>query len=81
MAYQKISVSLDPELIDFLDQQGQNRSQVIAELLWERKKALYLQELSEAYAAQANDAEFQQEAEAWDVAVGDGLNAEEEAIV
>lgn len=82
MAYQKISVSLDPELIDFLDQQDKNRSQVIAELLWEKKKTLYLQELGEAYAAQASDTEFQDESEAWDVTVGDGLNAEaEEALV
>lgn len=81
MAYTKISVSLDPELISFLDEQGDNRSQVISDLIWEKKKALYLQELAEAYAAQANDAEFQDEAEAWDVTVGDGLNAEQETTV
>ena len=81
MAHTKISVSLDPELISFLDEQGENRSQIISDLLWEKKKALYLQELGEAYAAQANDSEFQDEVETWDVTVGDGLNAEQEALV
>jgi len=40
-----------------------------------RNKGFFFQELADAYEEQSNDPEFKKEVAAWDVAVGDGLNA------
>ena len=39
------------------------------------KRRIFMQELEEAYTQQANDPDFKQEISAWDITVGDGLNA------
>ena len=72
----KIAVSLDEELIAFLDEQAPNRSEYLNSLLVEqRSKALKAQMIA-ALRADEEDAEYQAEIAAWDVVVGDGLDAE-----
>lgn len=71
----KVSITLDDEVLDFVDRLASNRSSFINDVLWQEKRRIFMKELEDAYKAQANDPEFQEEISAWDVVVGDGLNA------
>ena len=71
----KVSITLDDEVLEFVDQLASNRSSFINNVLWQEKKRIFMKELEDAYKDQANDPEFQEEISVWDVAVGDGLNA------
>lgn len=71
----KVSITLDDEILDFVDRLASNRSSFINEILWKEKKRIMMEELENAYQEQANDPDFQEEISVWDVAVGDGLNA------
>jgi len=71
----KVSITLDDEVLDFVDQLARNRSSFINEVLWQEKRRIFMKELEEAYKDQANDPELQQEISVWDVTAGDGLNA------
>ena len=71
----KVSITLDDEIVDFIDQLASNRSSFINDILWQEKRRIFMKELEDAYKDQANDLELQQEISVWDVTVGDGLNA------
>jgi predicted transcriptional regulator len=71
----KVSITLDDEVLNFVDQLARNRSSFINEVLWKEKRRIFMKELEDAYKEQANDPEFQKEISVWDVTVGDGLNA------
>ena len=71
----KVSITLDDEVLDFVDRLASNRSSFINEVLWQEKRKVFMKELEDAYTDQANDPEFQEEISAWDITVGDGLNA------
>ncbi len=70
----KVSITLDDEILNFVDELTSDRSSFINEVLWKEKKRIFRQELEDAYTEQANDPDFQQEISVWDVTVGDGLN-------
>lgn len=71
----KVSITLDDEVLDFVDQISANRSSFINDVLLKEKRRIFMQELADAYRDQDNDPQFHQEAAVWDVTVGDGLNA------
>ncbi len=71
----KVSITLDDEVLDFVDRLASNRSRFINDVLWQEKKRVFMKELEDAYKDQANDPESQEEISVWDIAVGDGLNA------
>jgi metal-responsive CopG/Arc/MetJ family transcriptional regulator len=71
----KVSITLDEEILEFVDRSSQNRSQFINQILSKEKKRQFLQELEDAYIELANDPEYQAEIELWDVTVGDGIDA------
>jgi len=71
----KVSITLDDEVLDFVDRLAGNRSSFINDVLWKEKQRILQKELEDAYTDQANDPEFQEEVSVWDTAVGDGLNA------
>jgi metal-responsive CopG/Arc/MetJ family transcriptional regulator len=71
----KVSITLDDEILNFVDQRSNNRSSFINRILWEEKKRIFLQDLANAYEEQAKDLEFFEEIAAWDTTVGDGLGA------
>ena len=71
----KVSITLDDEVLDFVDRLASNRSSFINDVLWQEKRKVFMKELEDAYTDQANDPEFQEEISAWDITVGDGLNA------
>jgi hypothetical protein len=70
----KVSITLDDEILIFVDQFTTNRSSFINELLIKERNNLLLKELAEAYQEQSNDPEFQAEMAVWDSVVGDGLH-------
>ncbi|MCY7336052.1 MAG: hypothetical protein LH613_07525 [Chamaesiphon sp.] len=71
----KVSITLDEEVLEFVDRSSQNRSQFINEILSKAKKLQLLKELEDAYTELANDPEYQAEIELWDITVGDGIDA------
>jgi hypothetical protein len=71
----KVSITLDDEVLTFVDRLASNRSSFINDILRKEKKRLFMKELEDAYKEQMNDQDFQEEISVWDVTVGDGLNA------
>jgi len=71
----KVSITLDDEVLSFVDRLASNRSSFINDILRKEKKRLFMKELEDAYKEQMNDQDFQEEISVWDVTVGDGLNA------
>ena len=71
----KVSITLDDEVLDFVDRLASNRSRFINDVLWQEKRRIFMKELEDAYKDQENDPESQEEISVWDIAVGDGLNA------
>ncbi len=71
----KVSITLDDEVLDFVDRLASNRSSFINDVLWQEKIRVFMKELEDAYKDQANDPEMQAEISVWDIVVGDGLNA------
>jgi hypothetical protein len=72
----KVSITLDEEVLDFVDRSSQNRSQFINEILAKENKRRLLQEIENAYTELANSPEYQAEIDLWDIAVGDGIDTE-----
>jgi metal-responsive CopG/Arc/MetJ family transcriptional regulator len=71
----KVSITLDEDVLEFVDRSSQNRSQFINEILSQAKKSQLLKELADAYTELAEDPEYQAEIKLWDVTVGDGIDA------
>ncbi|WP_309742579.1 hypothetical protein [Chamaesiphon sp. OTE_20_metabat_361] len=71
----KVSITLDEDVLEFVDRSSQNRSQFINEILSQAKKNKLLQELADAYTELAGDPEYQAESKLWDVTGGDGIDA------
>jgi hypothetical protein len=72
----KITVTLDREVIDFLDAEGQgNRSESINRLLLEHRRQIIEQQTILALQADLADSEYQAELADWDAVVGDGIDA------
>ena len=71
----KVSITLDDQVLIFIDRLAGNRSSFINDILWKEKERIFVQELEDAYKAQANDPIFQEESSLWDVTAEDGLNA------
>ena len=71
----KVSITLDDEVLTFVDRLASNRSSFINDILWKEKQRIFMKELEDAYKEQMNDQDFQEEISVWDVTVGDGINA------
>jgi metal-responsive CopG/Arc/MetJ family transcriptional regulator len=71
----KVSITLDDEVLSFVDQLTSNRSNFINEILQREKQRIFLAELEAAYIDQARDPEFRSEVAVWDTVVGDALDA------
>jgi metal-responsive CopG/Arc/MetJ family transcriptional regulator len=71
----KVSITLDDEILNFVDRLASNRSSFINDILWKEKQRIFMKELEDAYKEQASDPMFQEEISVWDVIVEDGLNA------
>jgi predicted transcriptional regulator len=71
----KVSITLDDEVLNFVDRLASNWGSFINDVLRQEKQRILMKELEDAYREQSSDPEFQEEISVWDVAVGDGLNA------
>jgi Arc/MetJ-type ribon-helix-helix transcriptional regulator len=71
----KVSITLDDEVLSFVDRLAGNRSSFINDILRKEKRRIFMQELEDAYKEQVNDLIFQEEISLWDVTAEDGLNA------
>lgn len=69
----EITITLDDEILDFIDQLTSDRSSFINKILWQEKKRIFMQELENAYRAQNSDPDFLEDFVAWDIVVNDGL--------
>jgi len=68
---EKVSITLDDEVLEFVDRLASNRSSFINDVLWQEKRRIFMKELEDAYKDQSNDPEMQAEICVWDIAVGD----------
>jgi len=73
---QKISITLEENLLAYIDSQTHNRSKFINEIVAKSCKEHQLQELRDAYIKQAQDGDEQKEIEFWDSTAGDNLDNE-----
>lgn len=73
---QKIAISLDTDLIDFVDLQANgNRSEYINTLLQQQQQKQLETELIAALQQDLADAEYLNEIAEWDNVAGDGIDA------
>lgn len=72
---EKVSITLDSEVLSFIDKCSSNRSSYINGILWREKQRIFREELAAAYAEQSNDPEFQSEINTWDTVASDALDA------
>lgn len=72
----KVSITLDDEVLSFVDEIASNRSKFINQILLKEKQRMFLKELEQAYIDQENDPVAQAEIALWSVTVSDGLDAE-----
>lgn len=79
---QKIAVTLDQDLVQFLDAQARgNRSGYLSTLLLEHRERVLKEQTIAALQEDANDPEYLAELEAWDKVVGDGVDEDTPAGV
>jgi predicted DNA-binding protein len=69
----KVSITLDDEVLSFIDKLSSNRSSFINQILLKEKHKIFMKELEEAYLEEANDHTLKAENELWEITVGDGL--------
>lgn len=70
-----MSITLDDEVLAFVDQLASDRSSFINNVLWQEKRRVFMKDLEEAYKEQANDPAFQEEVSVWGTVAGDGSDA------
>ena len=73
----KISITLDEEVLAFIDSQTKNRSQLINQVFDKLKKQQALSELEAAYIEQSQDEDEIAEIKLWDVTIADGIDDED----
>lgn len=71
---QKISITLDEEVLAFIDSQTKNRSQLINQVFDNLKKQKALSELEAAYIEQSQDEDEIAEIKLWDITIADGID-------
>lgn len=71
---QKISITLDEEVLAFIDSQTNNRSQLINRVFSNLKKQQALKKLESAYIEQSKEEDEIAEIELWDIAIADEIN-------
>ena len=76
MMKQKIAITIDRELLSFIDRQAQgNRSDYLNSLITQERRKILAQETIAALQADSQDPEYQAEIAEWDRLAGDGIDA------
>jgi hypothetical protein len=73
---QKIAITLDRELVSFIDLQAQgNRSDYLNSLIIQERRKILTDEIITALQEDIKDPEYQSEVAQWDRLAGDGIDA------
>jgi hypothetical protein len=73
---QKIAITIDRELLSFIDRQAQgNRSDYLNSLITQERRKILAQQTIAALQADIQDPEYQAEIAEWDRLAGDGIDA------
>ena len=73
---QKIAITLDRELLSFIDRQAQgNRSDYLNSLIAQERRKILEAEIIAALQADSQDPEYQAEIAEWDRLAGDGIGS------
>jgi folate-dependent tRNA-U54 methylase TrmFO/GidA len=73
---QKIAITIDRELISFIDRQAQgNRSDYLNSLITQEQRKILADEIIAALQSDIQDPEYQAEIAEWDRLAGDGIDA------
>ena len=72
---QKVTLTLDKGLIEFLDLQADNRSEYLNELLVQHRSQVLAHQIRTALQDDLNDPDYLADIQDWDAVVGDGLDA------
>jgi hypothetical protein len=72
---QKVTLTLDRELIEFLDLQANNRSEYLNELLLQHRSQVLANQMIAALQEDLSNQDYLSDIQDWDVVVGDGLDA------
>jgi hypothetical protein len=73
---QKIAITLDRELLSFIDRQAQgNRSDYLNSLVTQERRKILAAETIAALQADSQDPEYRAEIAEWDRLAGDGIDA------
>jgi Arc/MetJ-type ribon-helix-helix transcriptional regulator len=76
MMKQKIAVTIDRELVSFIDRQAQgNRSDYLNSLITQERRKILADEMIAALQEDTQDPEYQSEITEWDRLAGDGIDA------
>jgi Arc/MetJ-type ribon-helix-helix transcriptional regulator len=76
MMKQKIAVTIDRELVSFIDRQAQgNRSDYLNSLITQERRKILADEMIAALQEDTQDPEYQSEIAEWDRLAGDGIDA------
>lgn len=72
---QKIAITLDRELVSFIDRQAQcNRSDYLNSLITQERQKILADKIIAALGEDVQDPEYQAEIAEWDRLVGDGID-------
>jgi hypothetical protein len=72
---QKVTLSLDKELIEFLDLQAKNRSEYLNELLVQKRSQVLADQIKVALQEDVNNPDYLADIQDWDAVARDGLDA------
>lgn len=70
----RITITLDQEVLTYLDSKTNNRSSWINEIIKQKQQQELIALLEEGYKQMSNNPEIREEISVWDTVVGDGLN-------
>lgn len=73
----KISISINNELLEYVDRESQNRSAFINLCIEEARARRKQEALKAAYLDQEQDPQFWSEFELWDNTIGDGISEDQ----
>ena len=70
----RITITLDQEILEYVDGKTSNRSSWINQILKEKQQQELMEQLEEGYKQMSSNPEIREEIELWDSVVGDGLD-------
>ncbi len=70
----RITITLDQEVLTYLDSKTNNRSSWINEIIKQKQQQELIALLEEGYKQMSNNPEIRAEISVWDTVVGDGLD-------